>query len=110
MISGTARRLQNLASTFLYSTNKNFTYKFVYGSHMIPHPQKAYKGGEDAIFTSDNVLVVADGVGGWADQGVDPGLYSKKLCEIIGNKVKKSGKDYINDPQKLIVQSVRENK
>jgi protein phosphatase PTC7 len=52
-------------------------------------------------------LVVADGVGGWADQGVDPGLYSKKLCEIIGNKVKKSMKDYVNDPQKLLVEAVR---
>lgn len=47
---------------------------------MIPHPEKAYKGGEDALFVSDNLIVVADGVGGWADQGVDPGLYSKKLC------------------------------
>ena len=41
------------------------------------------------MFASDNVLVVADGVGGWADQGVDPGLYSKKLCQIIGKKIQK---------------------
>jgi len=26
-------------------------------------------------------LAVADGVGGWAEVGVDPGLYSKKLCK-----------------------------
>ena len=25
-------------------------------------------------------LAVADGVGGWAEHGVDPGKYSKELC------------------------------
>lgn len=79
-LSLAASRLKNLSMAFQFSVDKKFKYKFLYGSHMIPHPEKAYKGGEDAMFTSDNVLVVADGVGGWADQGVDPGLYSKKLC------------------------------
>ena len=44
---------------------------------MLPDPEKAYKGGEDAYATTDRMICVADGVGGWADQGVDPGLYSK---------------------------------
>lgn len=77
---------------------------------MIPHPEKAYKGGEDALYTSENVLVVADGVGGWADQGVDPGLYSKKLCSIIGSKIDKSLDEYVSNPQKLLSQAVAENK
>ena len=51
--------------------------KFNFGSYMIPHPDKAYKGGEDAVFVSDKILSVADGVGGWAEVGVDPALYSK---------------------------------
>jgi protein phosphatase PTC7 len=55
------------------------------------------------MFASDNILVVADGVGGWADQGIDPGLYSKKLCEIISKKVKSSLNNYVDDPQKLVV-------
>lgn len=50
---------------------------------MIPHPEKVHKGGEDAVFAHDNILVVADGVGGWADAGVDPAIYSKKMCQII---------------------------
>lgn len=50
---------------------------------------------------------MADGVGGWADSGVDPGLYSKKLCEIIGKKVEKDSKVYIEDPQKLIIEAVK---
>jgi protein phosphatase PTC7 len=44
---------------------------------MIPHMDKAYRGGEDAFYISDSLLVVADGVGGWADSGVNPGLYSR---------------------------------
>ena len=90
-----ALRLNNISGVFKYSVEKKYKYKFLYGSHMIPHPEKAYKGGEDAMYVSDNLLVVADGVGGWADQGVDPGLYSKKLCEIIGKKIQKSANTYI---------------
>jgi protein phosphatase PTC7 len=26
------------------------------------------------------MIAVADGVGGWAERGVDPGLFSKQLC------------------------------
>lgn len=68
---------------YLYSQKKNFCQnlmKFNFGSFMIPHPDKAYKGGEDAVFVSDKILSVADGVGGWAELGVDPSLYSKLLC------------------------------
>jgi len=62
-----------------------------YGTRAIPHPQKAYKGGEDSSFayaiqdgTDSNILVtlgVADGVSGWASDGVDPALYSRQLSE-----------------------------
>lgn len=50
---------------------------------MIPHPQKVEKGGEDAYFISSSLLIVADGVGGWNNQGIDPGLYSKFLCKEL---------------------------
>lgn len=48
---------------------------------MIPHPEKKEKGGEDAYFITDDgtCIGVADGVGGWAEIGVDPGLYSREL-------------------------------
>ena len=48
---------------------------------LMPHPDKVYKGGEDAAFGSPHAIGVADGVGGWAERGVDPGLYSKGLME-----------------------------
>lgn len=43
------------------------SYWFDFGTHMIPHPEKAHKGGEDACYANKNMIVVADGVGGWAD-------------------------------------------
>ena len=44
---------------------------------MIPHIDKRHKGGEDAYVARSDLLVVADGVGGWGEHGVDPGLFSK---------------------------------
>ena len=55
-------------------------FKFIVGNK--PHPQKKEKGGEDAWVASHNLLVVADGVGGWEAKGVDSGLFSKTL---VGN-------------------------
>ncbi|KAL4419034.1 hypothetical protein ABPG77_010021 [Micractinium sp. CCAP 211/92] len=57
----------------------------------IPHPAKAAAGGEDAFFVSTTgrcAFGVADGVGGWAAEGVDPALYPRRLMaacqEAIG--------------------------
>lgn len=49
-------------------------------------------------------------MGGWADHGVDPGLYSKKLCKIIGEKINQQFDHYINDPQQLLIDSWKLNK
>ena len=43
------------------------------------------KGGEDAWFVrvgknGGGEMYVADGVGGFNEQGVDPGLYARVLC------------------------------
>jgi hypothetical protein len=45
MIGGASHRLRLLAQQFLLSTTKQFKYKFLYGHFMIPHPEKASKGG-----------------------------------------------------------------
>ncbi|KFM24954.1 putative protein phosphatase 2C 80 [Auxenochlorella protothecoides] len=60
---------------------------------MIPHPAKEDRGGEDAYFIGDQgtAVGVADGVGGWAEVGVDPGLYSRELmghAQVACNSVK----------------------
>ena len=53
------------------------------GIYINPHYAKRHKGGEDAACMNENMLCVADGVGGWAESGVDPAIYSKKLCLLI---------------------------
>jgi len=48
---------------------------------VIPHPAKAATGGEDAWFAlRRHTFGVFDGVGGWADEGVDPGLFSRAFA------------------------------
>ena len=67
-------------------------YYFRFGTANIPHPEKVGRGGEDGYWASDSLLVVADGVGGWADRGIDPGKYAKQLVHnIVGfHKVNRS--------------------
>jgi protein phosphatase PTC7 len=45
------------------------------------------------------VLAVADGVGGWAEMGIDPGLYSKELCRHIKSGVEKNETKYVANPK-----------
>jgi len=54
----------------------------------IPHPEKVATGGEDAHFLLEpserpnfSAIAVADGVGGWAELGINAGVYSAKLME-----------------------------
>ncbi|KAL9255532.1 putative protein phosphatase 2C 55 [Drosera capensis] len=51
------------------------------GSYYLPHPDKEKTGGEDAHFICEEkrIIGVADGVGGWADVGVDAGEYARGL-------------------------------
>lgn len=55
-------------------------FEFNQRTFMIPHPAKAYRGGEDAFFSSEELLIVADGVGSWIDYSVNPAFYSRFLC------------------------------
>ena len=50
---------------------------------IIPHDDKVHRGGEDAAFANDTILVVADGVGGWALKGINPGLFSETLVQTV---------------------------
>ena len=53
------------------------------GAVLVPHPDKAEKGGEDACFVlrDQGAFGVMDGVGGWADEGVDPAAFSNTFAE-----------------------------
>lgn len=78
------------------SSSKTKLY-FSYGVTSLPHIDKRHKGGEDANCGNENILAVADGVGGWNDVGVDPSLYSKELCSNIL-------KEYESDKAKSLIQ------
>ena len=59
--------------------------KFEIGAHMIPHPNKIATGGEDAytVCPDKRLIAMADGVGGWAEAGIDSGVFSRNLCKNI---------------------------
>ena len=57
------------------------------GWSSIPHPLKVQRGGEDshvvARLHGATLLGVFDGVGGWAELGVDPAEYSRRLGRLV---------------------------
>lgn len=63
------------------SENDGKSLKLVSGACNLPHPEKLKTGGEDAYFICPDkqVFGVADGVGGWADLGIDAGEYAREL-------------------------------
>ncbi|KZV20196.1 putative protein phosphatase 2C 55-like [Dorcoceras hygrometricum] len=63
----------------------------------LPHPDKEETGGEDAHFIckDEQAIGVADGVGGWADLGVDSGYYARELMSNSVNAIQ-------NEPQGCI--------
>lgn len=60
---------------------QNRSLRLLSGACCLPHPKKVKTGGEDAYFicSEEQVVGVADGVGGWADVGVDAGDYAREL-------------------------------
>ena len=73
---------------------------------MNPHFEKKKKGGEDAATLSLNLLAVADGVGGWASSGIDPAIYSKKLCSLIDEIAARAEDKHLMNPKDVIVEAV----
>ncbi|CAD7695848.1 unnamed protein product [Ostreobium quekettii] len=65
----------------------------VAAGHIAPHFAKRKKGGEDAYFVSTAGLGgigVADGVGSWASDGVDPARYPRVLIGYIAKALNDS--------------------
>ncbi|XP_021835398.1 probable protein phosphatase 2C 55 isoform X2 [Spinacia oleracea] len=74
------------------------TLKLHSGSCYLPHPDKVATGGEDAHFICEEkrVIGVADGVGGWADVGVDAGIYARLLMSNSMIAIQENSKDGVN--------------
>lgn len=79
------------------------TLKLLSGSCCLPHPDKEETGGEDAHFicVDEQAIGVADGVGGWADLGVDAGVYSRELMSNSVSAIKEEPKGSI-DPARVL--------
>ncbi|CAL0322409.1 unnamed protein product [Lupinus luteus] len=77
--------------------------KLVSGSCYLPHPDKEETGGEDAHFicSEEQALGVADGVGGWADLGVNSGFYSRELMSNSVDAIQEEPKGSI-DPARVL--------
>ena len=65
------------------------------GAILVPHPDKAAKGGEDSCFVlkQSGAFGVFDGVGGWAEEGVDPAEYSEKFAEKSAESAMRGTRD-----------------
>jgi protein phosphatase PTC7 len=74
-----------------------------------PHYQKRHKGGEDAATVCPTMLAVADGVGGWAESGVDPAIYSKRLCSLFESLYETGDERYLASPKNLLVDAAGQN-
>ena len=75
---------------------------------MNPHPAKRDKGGEDAATVTEAFIALADGVGGWADSGVDPAKYSRQLCKNIQHLIMyDGGAKYMCNPKALCVEAAK---
>ncbi|KAK2988742.1 hypothetical protein RJ640_021007 [Escallonia rubra] len=81
----------------------NRSLKLNSGSCYLPHPDKEETGGEDAHFICSNeqAIGVADGVGGWADLGVNAGLYARELMSNSVSAVQEEPKGSI-DPARVL--------
>ena len=85
------------------------TNRFHVGVTMNPHPAKRDKGGEDAATVTPNVIAIADGVGGWAESGVDPAKYSRQLCKTIKALLAyDGGVRYMCNPKLLCVDAAKQ--
>jgi len=79
------------------------TLKLISGSCYLPHPDKEETGGEDAHFicSEEQAIGVADGVGGWADLGVNAGYYSRELMSKSVEAIQEEPKGSI-DPARVL--------
>ncbi|XP_051126960.1 probable protein phosphatase 2C 80 isoform X2 [Andrographis paniculata] len=83
--------LSSLALSTEKIPSKN-TVKLLSGACYWPHPAKVETGGEDAHFicVDEQVIGVADGVGGWADVGVNAGEYARELMDNSVRAIRES--------------------
>ncbi|KAG8654683.1 hypothetical protein MANES_05G162400v8 [Manihot esculenta] len=101
--SACEERLENssVSSEQRHSAGKML--KLISGSCYLPHPDKEATGGEDAHFicSDEQAIGLADGVGGWADLGIDAGQYSRELMSNSVTAIQEEPKGFV-DPARVL--------
>lgn len=78
---------------------------------LLPHPSKALTGGEDAYFVAcQNWLGVADGVGQWSLEGVNPGHYARELMETCERFVSDCKGIPLTEPEEVLIRAAAKTK
>ncbi|KAG6526711.1 hypothetical protein ZIOFF_016712 [Zingiber officinale] len=96
-------QIQSSVDSSEQKNQDNKSLKLLSGSCYLPHPAKEDTGGEDAHFicANEQAIGVADGVGGWADVGVDAGQYARELMSNSVNAIRDEPKGSI-DPLRVL--------
>ena len=104
----TSKDLRKKIFPFEEGHRKRYEFRLAFGS--APHPDKLWKGGEDGFFVSKNIMLMADGVGGWAKLGIDSGVYARRLVEIVKGLLQNDKElYYIERPEELALRAVQMN-
>ncbi|KAL3583601.1 hypothetical protein D5086_014662 [Populus alba] len=102
---GNSSEEQSVDSTVVSGLNivDDRNLKLLSGSCYLPHPDKEETGGEDAHFIckDEQVIGIADGVGGWADVGVNAGEFSRELMSHSVNAIQEEPNGSI-DPARVL--------
>lgn len=103
MLMGSSSFFFSPHGCYFRTTLGNRTLKLLSGSCYLPHPDKEETGGEDAHFicSDEQVIGLADGVGGWADVGINAGLFARELMSNSVMAIQEEPKDSI-DPAKVL--------
>jgi len=90
-LSGQRRRFSDFYSHDADGGSKANPLGLVFAAGCLPHPDKVARGGEDGYFAcpSSRSFGVADGVGGWADSGVDPGEFARCLMRFAHEGIRR---------------------
>jgi len=100
MLDSILEMLKNLARRF-----SSFTNSFTTGVWAIPAPEKKARGGEDAYLTNSKLIAIADGVGGWAEMGINPAKYAWELMNNVEKAFSSLSEDQKYYPQEVMKQA-----
>ncbi|KAJ9520107.1 hypothetical protein QJQ45_030034 [Haematococcus lacustris] len=103
-VTGTLGGIQEAASLPRTPPNRGRpSLRLVASCACIPHIDKTEKGGEDAYCIVNpglGAIGVADGVSGWAEEGIDPAAYSRTLMKYCAEALQEAAG--AADPREVI--------